>query len=143
MKKNNPEMIAEILDQIVFGKSLVSILKSKPEYPRYSTFMEWLNEDKSLADKYTRAKEEQADFLAEELLEIADETSHDTIINENGREVPNSEWINRSRLRVDTRKWIASKLKPKKYGDRIQHAGDPSAPVVITTITETKFRDDE
>lgn len=75
--------------------------------------------------QYARAKEEQADFLTDEMLEIADDSSRDdkTIKGKDGQEiiVEDTEWTNRSKLRIETRKWIASKLKPKKYGDRIQN----------------------
>lgn len=89
-----------------------------------TTVLRWLNNDdiKEFRTQYARAKEEQADFLAEEILEIADDSSRDTkTIEKNGQivEVENTEWINRSKLRVEARKWVASKLKPKKYGDKI------------------------
>lgn len=71
--------------------------------------------------QYMQAKMAQAELMAEECVEIADNTLLDTITktNKDGEhyEVANHEWINRSRLRVDTRKWIAAKLAPKIYGD--------------------------
>jgi Helix-turn-helix domain of resolvase len=82
-----------------------------------STIMKWLNEESYFSEQYTHAKELQADYMVESMLDIADDTSKDSIFTENGERV-NSEWINRSKLRVDTRKWIASKLLPKKYGDK-------------------------
>ena len=71
-------------------------------------------------DRYARAKADQADFLAEELLEIADDSAEDEIFTEEGKRLENREFINRSRLRVDTRKWIACKLLPKIYGEKQQ-----------------------
>ena len=56
--------------------------------------------------------------MAEEMLLISDDISRDTILNKKGEEVCNSEYINRSRLRVDTRKWLCAKLMPKVYGER-------------------------
>lgn len=91
-----------------------------------STILNWLNDPKHAAflAQYARAKEEQADYLTDEMLEIADDSSRDdkTIKGKDGSEivVENTEWTNRSKLRIETRKWIASKLKPKKYGDKIQ-----------------------
>jgi len=70
--------------------------------------------------------------MAEEILEIADETSNDTIIVKRGdseHEVANNEWITRSRLRVDTRRWLMSKFAPKKYGDTQTLKGDPDNPL--------------
>lgn len=85
----------------------------------------WLADEdkKDFLDKYARAKEFQAELMVEDILTIADETGNDTItktgINGESYDVPNNEWINRSKLRVDARKWIASKLLPKKYGDKL------------------------
>jgi hypothetical protein len=91
--------------------------------------LRWLADEdkKEFCVQYARAKEQQADFLAEEILEIADDSSNDTKIITRGREtieVENTEWTSRSKLRVDARKWIASKLKPKKYGDKMDVTTD-------------------
>lgn len=91
------------------------------------TVLDWLASNTDFSQKYARAKDEQADFLVEELMEIADDSSKDTLIDpETGKKYENKEWTNRSRLRVDTRKWIASKLKPRKYSERIDlnHSGE-------------------
>jgi hypothetical protein len=70
---------------------------------------------------YDNAKRTQADLLVEEIKEIADYTARDNLLKQNKDgseyEVANTEWIARSKLRVDTRKWIACKLIPKVYGD--------------------------
>jgi hypothetical protein len=71
--------------------------------------------------------------MGAELLSIADDGSNDTYVidEETGATAVNHDVINRSRLRVDTRKWLMSKLAPKKYGDRTVLAGDPDAPLVL------------
>lgn len=94
--------------------------------PAKSTVFKWLRTYQSFADQYARAKEESADALADEMTDIADDGSNDWMErhDKEGKSIgwaENGEAINRSRLRVDTRKWIASKLKPKKYGDRVEH----------------------
>lgn len=105
------------------NKGLHSICKENEGFPKFSTIFKWLGEaDKQyFIDNYARAREAQADFLKDEMFEIADDVSRDTIITVKGEivtELPNTEWISRSKLRVDTRKWVASKLAPKKYGDK-------------------------
>jgi len=119
----NDKIIDEILTQVSEGRSLVGVLKSKEEYPAYANFMRWIENDPKLRERYAKAKEEQADYLAEQLLEIADDGKNDWMEN-NDPENPgykfNNEHYQRSRLRVDTRKWIASKLKPKKYGEKLE-----------------------
>lgn len=73
-------------------------------------------------DQYARAKEVQSEHMAEEILAIADDGQNDWM-ERNGAEsagwAVNGEHIQRSRLRVDSRKWLMSKLAPKKYGDRV------------------------
>lgn len=89
-----------------------------------STVFKWLTEIPEFSEQYARAREAQADYLADEILTIADDGSNDTIVTNDGTMIENKEWTNRSKLRVDARKWIASKLKPKKYGDKIEHSGE-------------------
>ena len=61
----------------------------------------------------------RADYHAEQIIEIADDGTNDTYLDEQGNVKVNTDVLGRSRLRVDARKWIASKLLPKVYGDKI------------------------
>jgi hypothetical protein len=110
-----------IFEMVENGKSINSILSSKDRdndlLPNKSTFFEWLRNDKELSNHYATAYEARAEILFDEIIDIADDTSNDTTYTETG-EKANTEWINRSRLRVDARKWILSKMNPKKYGDK-------------------------
>jgi len=140
--KKTAENISEILARLAHGESLRSILKSE-HLPSAPTFFEWLAEEPELAKQYARAREAQADYLAEEILEIADASQFDTIteVDEDTGHVterPNHEWINRSRLRVDARKWYASKLAPKKYGDKIQQeiTGEDGGPAILQIVSK-------
>src|SRR5258706_80370 len=72
-------------------------------------------------DQYARAREEQADKLFREIIEIADDKSGDCITTSDGKPIVDHENIQRSRLRVDARKWAAARLAPRKYGDRVEH----------------------
>lgn len=89
-----------------------------PGFPSIYTFYEWLKEDPEFAKQYARACEARADKIADEILEIADDSSQDSITTENG-EIENREFVNRSKVRIDARKWLLSKLHPKKYGDKL------------------------
>lgn len=88
-----------------------------------AAFFEWLLKDtsKQYAESYVRACEIRAEKLTDEILQIADEANADIIgVDEKtGKPIVNGEAINRSRLKVDARKWLAGKLAPKKYGDKI------------------------
>jgi hypothetical protein len=143
------EKVASIIcERIADGESLRTICLDAA-MPHRSTVFRWLATNESFRDQYTRAREAQADALFEEILEIADDTSRDTIVKEGKDgaeyEAANSEWINRSRLRVDARKWMASKLAPKKYGDKldVNHGGQPDNPIVtIRDLTGRKDQDE-
>lgn len=99
----------------------------------------WLNKHQEFVEMYTRAKEDSADVLAEEIIDIADDGLNDTYIKAgrdgDDEEVVNHDHINRSRLRVEARKWVAAKLKPRKYGDKItqEHSGPGGAPIQVVT----------
>lgn len=124
--KYSPELADKICEEIATSeKGLHHICKSN-NFPSASTILRWLTEDdkKDFRDKYTRAREAQADYMAEQILEIADNSDNDTIVTKNGIIIQNSEYINRSRLRVDTRKWLMSKLAPKKYGEKLDISGN-------------------
>lgn len=117
-----PEMADLICADLALGMSLRSICRCD-DRPDMTTVMRWLREREEFRQQYARAKEEAADGLVEEMLEIADtpvegvRTKHTA----DGVEETREDMLGHRRLQVDTRKWIASKLKPKKYGDKIEH----------------------
>lgn len=108
----------EICDKIQTGRSLRSVIKDKG-MPDVSTFYVWLKEDQEKSKHYAYSTEMRAETIFEDILSIADENENDTILNENGVEVTNHDVINRARLRIDARKWMLSKMIPRKYGDKI------------------------
>ena len=79
----------------------------------------WLKDNDDFRQRYEIARLMQIEYWAHEIIEIADDTSGDFIINERGERVVDHEHINRARLRVDARKWLMSKLHPQRYGDRV------------------------
>jgi hypothetical protein len=119
-----------ILSEIEEGASLRSILRREDMPSRY-TFFEWLHNDEEKTNQYARACEVRAETIFEEILEIADESSNDTIYTDKG-EIPNGEWMARSRLRVDARKWMLGKMNPKKYGEKMQqeHSGEITTNII-------------
>ena len=135
--KYSLELADAICAQLSDGVSLRTVCLAE-DMPSKSTVFNWLRTNEDFRGQYEKAKAESADALAEEMLDIADDGTNDWMEKQNRdgstHEVVNSEHIQRSRLRVDTRKWIASKLKPKKYGDKIsqQISGPDDGPVKIT-----------
>lgn len=130
----NPELAAQICEHIAQGKSLRTIAEMEG-MPHQATIMAWLDgSHPDFSEQYARAREAQADKLAEETLLIADESSQDTYVDADGNVKTNTEAIQRSKLRVDTRKWLASKMAPKKYGDKVAIGGaDDLGPVQTVT----------
>jgi hypothetical protein len=121
---------AEICARLVEGESLKSICRDE-KMPDIKTVYLWMAQNEIFLHQYTKAREDQADTLADEILAIAEESPMMTIANDDGvsqRLDPTG--INRNRLRVDARKWVASKLKPKKYGDKVAIGGDDTAPSI-------------
>ena len=125
-----PEMGDKICEGLASGRSLNSMCKGD-DFPALCTVYKWMRQNPDFAANYTRAREDQADTLADEIVEIADDKSGDTEIDENGRRRLDQEFVARSRLRVDARKWVASKLKPKRFGDRAGESTDTTVEVRI------------
>ena len=117
-------LAAEICRRLAEGETLRSVCRD-PAMPNKATILRWLA-DKAKADfraRYTYAREMQADALFDEALEIADDASGDWFTDKDGKKALDHENIQRSRLRVDTRKWAAGKMAPKKYGDKLDLGG--------------------
>jgi hypothetical protein len=95
----------------------------------HSTFLEWVKNDSELADSYAHAREDLIERMANEVLELSDQ---DVEMAHDGKK----DWaaIQKHKLQVDTRKWLLSKLAPKKYGDKLEVSGDAANPIAIQRI---------
>lgn len=112
------ELAKEICEKVASnGLGLSTLCKQNPHWPHKDTIYSWLRANKIFADLYTQAKKDQVAALVDDILEISDDSSQDERVSEDGNVSFNSEFAARSRLRVDTRKWIAAKLVPRLYGD--------------------------
>jgi autonomous glycyl radical cofactor GrcA len=140
------ELFESICERISNGESLQQLCRD-PEMPSTTTIRKWLrNEEKDplkaeFGVAYTRARKALLDHWAEEIVSISDDGSNDYVDREvaRGRTVrmADQEHINRSRLRVDTRRWLLSKLEPKKYGDKIDLTVGAKDNVPIPTVAMT------
>jgi hypothetical protein len=105
---------------------------------------DWRKLDTEFDQRIARAREIGFDAIADDCLAIADDTTHDTkIVGEDEREVANTEWISRSKLRVETRLKLLAKWDPKRYGERMTHAGDEAAPIHTKSTIDLKNAPDE
>lgn len=121
-----------ICERLIAGDSLRTIVKDAG-MPASATVFRWLAANETFREQYARAREAQADHLAEEILQIADDGANDTYQTEAGEAVSH-DVIQRSRLRVDARKWLASKMAPKKYGDKLGLTDGDGKPLQTATI---------
>ena len=114
--------VPAILEAMCEGESLRSACSAHDV--KVSTFLLWVKQDKDLAEHYAHARARLLDVQAEELEEIGDQAAKaETAVEVAGL-----------RLKSDNRKWLLSKLAPKKYGDKLELAGDPANPVGIAVI---------
>ncbi len=126
------KMAADICASLASGEPLVRICKDESK-PHVSTVYRWIAANDAFRDMYVRAREDQADTLADEIVAIADDGSNDTY-EKDGVVLTDHEVVARSKLRVDARKWVAAKLKPKKYGDKVDvaHSGGMTVTIEAT-----------
>lgn len=133
--------IEEILQNIMEGKSLRSILKinNRPEHlPNIATFLDWVNKSKELSERYARATEIRAELRFESIeQDYLEDPQRDP---ETGRIDP--AWVNLQRLKIDAKKWELSKMMPKKYGDKIEIDGKQTitfSGIEITDVDGTEI----
>ncbi len=126
-KKGRPSIFSDALalticERLAGGESLRQICEDA-DMPAKSTVMKWALENKDFSDQYARARALLMEHWSDDLIDIADDGTNDYVqrTGDDGEVIShslNNEHIQRSKLRVDTRKWIMSKLAPKRYGDK-------------------------
>lgn len=145
-----PELATRICALIAEGNSLRAIAEM-PGIPGKRTILEWLVSDKhpEFAHQYARARELQAEGAADEMIEISDTPLLgvvETIKPDGSVEVRKEDMLGHRKLQIDTRKWMLSKLLPKKYGDKLTQEltgkdGGPIASVMMPTRIEFEIID--
>jgi hypothetical protein len=140
-----PEIAEAICERLSLGDSLREVCKDD-SMPARSTVFRWIGKHPEFSDQYAKAKEAGVEVLADELIDIADNSTNDymEIASENGECESyklNGENIQRSKLRVDTRKWVLSKLCAKKYGDSISVGGKKGEPIETKDVSDMPVGD--
>lgn len=126
LKKGRPstysaELAKEICDTISSSsKGTKTLCKENPHWPSQATLFTWLKNNEDFSEQYAHSKRAQIEFLVDEILEIADNSSNDCVINEQGTPVFSNAVVTRAKLQIDTRKWLACKLLPKVYGNKLE-----------------------
>jgi hypothetical protein len=121
------ELGGRICARIVGTRQSLRTICGEPGMPELVTLFAWLESQAKFRTQYARARALQAELIADEILEIADDASDDFKKDANGKLRVDAEAIQRSKLRVDSRKWLVAKLLPKKYGDKAEGASASSA----------------
>lgn len=127
------ETADHICERITLGDSLKKIC-SEEGMPNIATVFRWLTKHQEFRDNYARAKEEQAEALADEIVALADEPPPITATG-----ATDSGHVAWQRNRIEARKWVASKLKPKKYGDKVQTELSGAVAVSKTDLTDEQL----
>jgi len=127
------ELFDEICERMVTGESVRTICKDE-HMPAISTLMKILNADPDRSAQYARAMQMRADAMFEEIMDISDDGTNDFMLR-NAEDptsvVLNGEHVQRSKLRVDSRKWALGRMNPKKYGDKTFLGGVEDAPIKV------------
>lgn len=131
-----PELIEAICARLETGEPLVWICRDDG-FPNTATVWKWEQEDEEVKQAIARAREIGGDAIAADALAIADETSRDTIKGRDGQDVCDSEWVSRSRLRVETRLKLLAKWHPKRYGETVDHKHSGSIAFNATKADES------
>ena len=121
------EICAKVLEGMESGMSAFKSCAAAGV--KQSTFNVWLNEDDELAANYARAREDLLERMAQEVIDLSDKE-----VPETGDGKKDWQAIQKHKLQVDTRKWLLSKLAPRKYGDKLELSGDPDRPLAIQKI---------
>lgn len=139
------EIATKLCSYLSHGMSLRSACRQKG-MPVTASVFNWLTRHPEFMAQYERAKQESADALVEEMLDIADDGANDWYrrMGRDGKEFDalNHEHVTRSRLRIETRKWIASKLRPRKYGEKIELSGGLSHSHNFAAVIAKAMMDD-
>lgn len=146
-----PELAALICERIGEGLSIRKLCLAD-DMPSPRSIYRWLVEFPDFRQQYEASTNERIESLAEETLEIADDGTNDWMERKSEAEkgagvltgwVLNGEHVQRSRLRVDTRKWFVSKLNPKKYGEKItqEQTGPDGGPIQTVTSVQVTIVD--
>lgn len=114
--------------------SIKNLCKANSHWPCVQAIHEHRVRDKTFGDAYARAKAQQVEVIVDELMEIADDVSQDTVKGDDDIVRYDKEHINRSRLRIDTRKWLAAKLVPRLYGDQAKNGQDETLTLMQRVI---------
>lgn len=114
----NDELADLICERIAtHSEGIVRLCHMYDDMPSHDTINKWRWRYKEFSDRYSLAKAKQAELLAEQIIDIADDVSNDMYVNDQGNMMPNGTAVSRAKLKIAARQWHAAKLAPQIYGD--------------------------
>lgn len=137
------ELADTICHELAMGQSLRTVCAASG-MPSVASIFNWFRTQPGFVEQYARAKQESADAMAEDILDISDDGANDWMEKQYGHDaestwVVNGEALQRSKLRVDTRKWLMAKMKPKRYADKLDLTSDgEKLPTPIMSVIASK-----
>jgi hypothetical protein len=149
LSEYDPAIAADLCQRISTETiSLRAICDSEERFPNVSTFYRWMLNHSELRELYARSKTEQLQILADEIVPLADQDricEKVTIKADGSREVVILDQVERSKLMIDSRKWLLSKLDPKRFGERVQneHTGENGGPIAFEVRTKSILEEPE
>lgn len=127
--KYSDELAYEMCELIREGVGIKNICKKYNI--TLTTFFNWKRNNPTFFNLYQRAREDQAGVFVDEIISIADDKSKDDILGKDGEVRANTEWINRSKLKIESRKWVASMFAPKEFGQKAAEGSDNTLTIKV------------
>jgi hypothetical protein len=134
-----PEIADAICERLAAGETLKAIC-TDDAMPGETTVFRWLAASAEFRELYARAREAQAELMADEIIKISDDGANDTYTDEDGNTRTDYDVVNRSKLRVDTRKWLMAKRLPKRYGERTILTGDNDGDAIKVDVEDARTK---
>jgi hypothetical protein len=143
-KDEKSEIIKKICDNVVTNEKSFNEAISESSINRMS-FYRWIADDEELAKCYNYAREVRSDVLFEEIIKISDtiEIGEEITEKSTGIERKLGDMTNHRRLRIDARKWVVSKMNPKKYGDKMTLDGNLTVNPFLNLMQSATSSDNE
>lgn len=162
-KYDRAACVAVICAELEKGVSLNQAVRVSAGLPAIATFLTWVEQDQSIGERYARSRSIGFHMLADEIVDLSDKThewimTHELdaygkpVYNDNGeprlKQVLmslNSDVVAHTRLQIDTRKWMLSKMLPKIYGDKVTQelTGSGGGPITMAAVDLKNLSDNE
>jgi hypothetical protein len=138
------EMAKEICNAIATSNYGISRLcKQNSHWPDYTTIFKWLFDTPEFQVMYLAAKKAQVEIFVDEIIDISNDSSQDTLFDKDGNPYLNKEFVMRSRVKIDTRKWIASRLNRSRYAEHVEKSLSEKVNEIQTELDLSKATPEE